>query len=307
MSNESQDSFFSVDSDQLDQLAKLAAAGNEVASLVASYLKTPYPANPAGFQTAIRDAGCKLAAMYDSSFYSQPILSPYRGSFSSNYRAPYSRLLDQAGVVGQIWPGEFMGIPNYPGPLASMLVLGALGAGTGQLTGKAIDKLRGEEDPGLRRRLAIAGGILGTLPGAVMIGMNRGAGKHWLTGNTHALESFRSKSSAMKTAYAIPVERVHEMLWEDPSVAQRIPVSIAAGTSALVEGASRTSMDPDGLPIVTPNDIGRIAAGMGTGYLSGLAVGKVLGGLFGVSDRSQRILRQSGAAAGLLRAVFPAT
>lgn len=221
----------------------------------------------------------------------------------------HSKTLDQLGVLSQLWSGTIGGVPNRPGPLSSMLVLGSLGAATGNLAGRVLGHNQVFDKKRARRMGTLIGGGLGMLPGLGYMAINHAAGQSPLHGRV--LDTQRLPG--IKTSYVdplmfsrpdlIPVERMQQMIWEDPRVAGRLPVSVAAATSALVEGASRQR--PRAFPYVTPTEIARMAMGMGAGYTGGLLAGKALGALFGVSDQAQQVLRNTGAAAGVIKSFIP--
>jgi hypothetical protein len=221
----------------------------------------------------------------------------------------HSTLLDRLGVISQFWDGEIAGIPNRPGPLSSMLVLGSLGAATGNIAGRIAGRTNMFDRKRAKRMGTLIGGGLGLLPGLGYAYMNYAAGKPPLSGDVLNMP----RLEGIKTSYVdplmfsrpdlIPVERMQQMIWEDPRVAGRLPVSVAAAASALVEGASRQR--PRAFPYVTPTEIARMAMGMGAGYTGGMLAGKALGALFGVSDQSQQVLRETGAAAGVIRSFIP--
>lgn len=296
---------------QARQWADMADRGNVVAKVAYDLSRSPYPMGSDGYQRAVREAGESLYRLTDKSNAAAPgILLPEANQRWMNIgkdRSPYSQLLDQAGRVAQIWPSEGRGIPNAPGPLATMLTLGALGAVGGRVGAKGWNRLTGQSNPSLVNQATVIGGLAGTVPGLFSSAVNYYAGESPLFGKVMATGRKQGSESVFtKHGFtAIPVEGVHEMVFNDPSVSRRLPPSIAAATSALVEGANRTSPFSRDMPFVTPMDIGRMAVGMGSGYASGVVVGRVLGGIFGVSDSSQKILRNSGAVAGLIRAVVP--
>lgn len=221
----------------------------------------------------------------------------------------HSTTLDRLGVISQLWDGEIAGVPNRPGPLSSMLVLGSLGAATGNIAGRIAGRSDIFDKKRARRMGTLIGGGLGLLPGLGYAYMNYAAGKSPLHGDVLNMP----RLEGIKTSYVdplmfsrpdlIPVERMQQMIWEDPRVAGRLPVSVAAATSALVEGASRQR--PREFPYVTPTEIARMAMGMGAGYTGGMLAGKALGALFGVSDQAQQVLRNTGAAAGVIRSFIP--
>jgi hypothetical protein len=277
------------------ELISLAKQGNSVAELVNNLLATPYPETPLGYKLAL-DAGFSGAEALLSQAKQSPLpLSLTTGPASSRY----SSLLNQAGIVGQIWPGKILGVQNTPGPLASMVTLGLLGAGLGHVGGSALDRFTGE-NLDRKRKLRRLGAAVGMIPGVMYAAANVAGGKPMFSGR---IMNLPHKYAYVKTAMVIPTERLQDMIWNDPYVANRLPLHMTAQTSALIEGASRTANNE--LPVVTPGDVANMAVGLGSGYASGLVVGKTLGALFGVSDRSQEILRRSGAAAGLIRSVVP--
>lgn len=297
--------------DLVDQLIKLGdTQDNWVANAVVDLLTREYPNSSIGYRTAIDDATEKVANLVDDAAnYVSPLdrFSDGRDVFAPRMRPgqQYSSLINQAGIVGQIWPGTIMGVPNRPGPLASMLVLGMLGAGAGRIAGGAINRLAGGHAPGLPNRMTLYGGLAGTVPGLLSAIANAHAGQSPLTGQAMAAGKIKTSAFGYRPLQMIPVEGVHDMVWNDPNVAPDLPPSIAAAASAIAEGASRIGNKQTSVPFVTPMDVGRLAVGMGAGYASGLIAGKALGALFGVSDQAQTVLRRSGAAAGLIRAVVP--
>lgn len=97
---------------------------------------------------------------------------------------------------------------------------------------------------------------------------------------------------------SIPVDRFNRVVWEDPLT----PVPIRAATVGLTEGASQLQ---GGSPIVSPLDVARLAVGMGSGSLSGLLTGRVLGALAGLTPQAQDQLQQAGIWSGILRTVIP--
>lgn len=96
----------------------------------------------------------------------------------------------------------------------------------------------------------------------------------------------------------IPADHFSEVVWQDPNT----PVPVRAATTGLVDSASALRR---GARLVSPADIGRVAVGMGSGYASGLLVGKTLGALAGLRPESQKKLQQAGTWAGLLSNLMP--
>jgi len=100
----------------------------------------------------------------------------------------------------------------------------------------------------------------------------------------------------------IPVEEVTHTTMYDPRVAQRLSAPVQAVTNSVVQGASHLG---GGTRFITPMDMGRITAGMGSGYLSGLIVGKVLSALTGMPETTQSRLKSTGMWAGMLANTAP--
>lgn len=103
--------------------------------------------------------------------------------------------------------------------------------------------------------------------------------------------------------YPIPVDQFNRVIWNDLSTAGGYtPPHLAAATTGLLQAAS---LSQGGANFVTPMDIARIGIGMGSGYMSGLAVGKTLGALAGLRPEAQQSLQQAGTWAGLLSNIVP--
>jgi hypothetical protein len=95
-------------------------------------------------------------------------------------KVAYSPTLRRVGEYLNFFPGKYPGgIPNWPGPIQSMLTSGLVGAGLGYGAGWLGEKLlpdrwrRGK----LRRLLAVIGGGVGALPGALWTYTNVARGK----------------------------------------------------------------------------------------------------------------------------------
>lgn len=271
----------------LNDLRKLADQGNYLAELLVPLHETEYQDDKDGYKLAI-DHGRQIM----DKLAQEP--------------TQLGKIIRKGLEVGQLVPGKLA--PLGPGPMSSAMVLGSLGVGAGHLGASLVNKLRGSNERDserLKRTSRILGGLAGLVPAAGLVAMNAAGGKNPL-GNTNWMFKPASETVYEKVSSVIPVDIFQEMIWNDPDVAHRLPTSMTGAASALIEGAQRTgSSRSTGLPFVTPVDVARMAVGLGSGYASGLLVGKALGGLFGVSDQSQKILRQSGAAAGLLRSVVP--
>lgn len=313
------------------ELDKLAAQGNSVALSVQALLSTDFPSTEEGYRSAF-----KMAFVANDPATSQlPVPNPGSNvsmgrsntiadqaqakQMAADMQNPIKNrnivpnAMREAAELAQVYPGNipYTRIANLPGPLASAALLGSLGAGAGYVGSKAFNWLRGSNKRNsdrLARTASITGGLLGLTPAAIMMLMNKGGGKPLLSNSSWMFKkgNYEDEPVFSKSASVIPVDTFQEMIWNDADITHRLPTSIIGASSALIEGAQRTGTGRShGLPFVTPVDVARMAVGLGSGYASGMLVGKALGGLFGVSDQSQKILRQSGAAAGLLRAVVP--
>lgn len=101
----------------------------------------------------------------------------------------------------------------------------------------------------------------------------------------------------------IPVDRFNRVVWNDLSTAGgSTPPQIAAATTGVVQAAS---LSQGGVNWITPMDVARIGLGAGSGYTSGLLVGKTLGVLAGLRPEAQKSLQQAGVWAGVLSNVLP--
>lgn len=252
-----------------------------------------------------------------------------------------TRLLELMQIVPYT-PGK--GIPNRASPLAGMLVGGMTGAGLGYGLGWVGEKLMPDawEDGRLRKNLAMLGAGAGA---AIPAGrglwnvthgrsfndmtmyqpgysaenarramdivennklpeMRRDAGVDAASG---AITSATKSAEDTTGLYGAPFdpEEFNEMLWQDTRIANRLPNNYQAAVSGLVTGAANLPNKSGPSSFVTPMDMARMTAGMGTGYMSGLFVGKVLGGLLGLPESTQETLKNTGMYAGLLRSVIP--
>ena len=96
----------------------------------------------------------------------------------------------------------------------------------------------------------------------------------------------------------IDADRFNSAVWQD----QRTPVAMRTATSGLVGGAQALR---GGVNWVSPADVARIAVGMGSGYASGMLVGKALGALAGLRPEAQQSLQSAGTWAGFISNVVP--
>jgi len=238
-------------------------------------------------------------------------------------------------------PGTYPGgIPNSPGPLRSMLVGGLAGAGVGYLGGALAERVLPDtwERRRLRRTLAAIGGLAGATPGAMWGLVNKSDGRDFndsslfqqsgykpepkigdipidsgLIDTVHFADKVSEYHEYIKSAnlfpnsglgYSpIPVDEFNRVIWQEPRVSSLLSPPVQAAASGLVSGAA--ALGGRQARFVTPFDIGRIAAGMGTGYLSGALVGKGLGLLMGMPRQTQEKLKNTGMMAGIIANLVP--
>lgn len=229
-------------------------------------------------------------------------------------------------------------IPGAPNAMIGTLTGGLLGAGLGYGAGWLGEKLMPEkwERGKLRRTLAILGGIGGAAPGLIGMYSNVDAGRPFYQnapepppGQNISGLSPRDRFQKVKgwggdypdpDAYktwdaehykqsaltgwkpgdwpAINVPDFARRVWDDPLLRppeQAAAVGLVSGASALRGGAN----------LISPMDVARMTAGMGTGYLSGALIGKVFGALTGMPGSTQDRLRNAGLWAGLISNIIP--
>lgn len=240
------------------------------------------------------------------------------------------------GVYLQLDKGQMFGsIPSQPQPLLAMLAGGLAGAGLGYGLGALGETVL----PGswqrrkLRRTLGLAGGLAGMSPGLAwgltnLLAKRKFNDPHYAEGSREYKfepwmdEAFgpvkASVDAALKAAAASPmadmtglnampvidVNRWNQLIWNDPRVAIPLTPLQQTAASGLITGAASLPGKP-ATRLVSPIDVGRMAAGMGSGYLSGVLVGKALGTLLGMPDDTQNRLRNTGAMAGLIANIVP--
>ena len=197
-----------------------------------------------------------------------------------------------------------------PRPIASALAGGLLGAGLGYAGGGLAEWLMpGTFSRGAAKtRGALLGAILGSTPGNMGIIGNHLQGKsifdkaaslqktcELVLGDDYPAESIQKEAALIFKP--IQVDQFNEAIWRDPNT----PPPIQAMTCGLVSGAGTIRNSE----LISPVDITRMAAGMGSGYASATLVGKTLGVLAGLSPDAQKALQQAGLWSGFLQSVVP--
>lgn len=243
----------------------------------------------------------------------------------------HSELLRGVTDLAMLTPGPVNQPLGGPRPLAATLAGGLLGGGLGYLGGAAAEAIGGDRflrRNGLRKTMALIGGLAGAVPGGIWAGRN--LARYGATGpffHDTQLENFDPVKEAAALEYLLPdcvadpdfvkagfagggfendaltkpidVDAFGRVIWskDDPYTS----ASLRAATMGIVDGAS---MLRDNSPTVRMSDMARIAAGMGSGYLAGTTAG-VLGSLAGLSSEAQSRLQEAGIWTGILKAVVP--
>lgn len=189
-----------------------------------------------------------------------------------------------------------------PTPLASMLAGAVLGGGAGYLGASAAGMVlpRHWDKKRLRRNAAMFGALVGTAPGLEWGALNRFADEPFNS------DAFLKESSLSGLFDTVDVNQFNHTVWNDPRVANRMNPPTQALLTGFVTGAANLPGKRTSTSIVTPFDMGRMAVGMGSGYLSGALVGKALGALTGMPDSAQDRLKSVGLWAGIAKSLVPA-
>ncbi len=207
-------------------------------------------------------------------------------------------------------------IPGAPNPLIGTLAGGLLGAGLGYGGGYLAEMVLPEEweKNRLRHTMALLGGAAGAAPGALWMASRHQQGRSpFTTDPSPAAGSLEDLSQLTKSAFdsgtgynaewpSIDVPQFHAAIWNDERVSRRLSPATRAAATGLVQGASAMR---GGTRFVTPMDMARLTAGMGTGYLSGALIGKALGALTGMPAKTQNRLRNTGVWAGIIANMIP--
>lgn len=220
-----------------------------------------------------------------------------------------------------------------PRPISSMLVGSLAGAGLGYLGGSVVEGLTDRLEKGrLRKTLAILGAGLGAAPGAIWgaSNMHEFGPRGLLSDSNNKIDwtfpgyNFPKKSAAMLLPDCLPtpefIKAGQMFAAVDPAVLgkpiptddfgrviwsindRETPFATRAAAVGLLDAASMQSGHSS---IISPADVARVAMGMGSGYMSGLFVGKTLGALAGLKPETQKTLQQAGTWAGMLNTVVP--
>jgi len=249
-------------------------------------------------------------------------------------KTAYSTFVNTLGQLTNHLPGRIADfVPGDPSPLTAMLTSGLLGAGLGYGGGY----LMGSVLPGWnKKRLAATGAVLGGLtgaaPGAVWGWVNSKHNKPLTSGwpivpdkpaRIDPTWEFEEDLPDTKAAAwdnddtgaggmfppPIPVPALRDTLYYDPNVAFAVNPATRNAAMSLVDTAAflaeSREQDPQRSSMVTMGDLGRLTAGMGTGYVAGALFGKALGSIFGLPQKAQDILKTTGVVAGVINALTP--
>lgn len=226
-------------------------------------------------------------------------------------------------------PGKYPGgLPSKPSPVAAMLSSGLLGAGLGYGAGWLGSRfLPNDWDrERLPRTLSIVGGLLGAAPGAVWAIANKANDKSVFSSwpmqtpitfdkASEALGDLPPGRYANKIAEfsegggaaglpPVDVDEFNRTIWADGSVANALnPTTKTLATQ--VVGAAREMPGGVASGLVTPHQMGTLAAGMGSGYATGALAGATLGYLTGMSPKAKDTLKRTGMWAGVVNALVP--
>jgi hypothetical protein len=225
-------------------------------------------------------------------------------------------------------PGKILGADSSPlvNTLAGAALTGATGYGLGWL-GEHVLPDKYFEKGKLRRTLGLLGAGVGAIPGVLQAVDNTVQGRNpvapWpppspttdvdpvltkanaalaeLFDDDKAAEDDGPQAEAGALDHAPVIERDHfnRVLWSDPMT----PVPDRAAAVGLVEAAGLARGDS---PLISPYDVARIAVGAGSGYVSGLIVGRTLGALAGLRPETQESLQRAGTWAGIIKGIVPA-
>lgn len=230
-------------------------------------------------------------------------------------------------------------VPGLQSPMGAMLTSGLVGAGLGYGGGMLAEQMLPEEweRKKLRRTMAILGGLGLAAPAAAWAGVNAANDKSVLDGwpldtghvenrapdpprhydpifspeNSPVAKFTRKLAAAFESETGVSSEPLinvnafNQTIWGDPRVTHRMSPVLQAAGSGLVTGAATLAGSGRPATFITPWDVGRMAAGMGSGYASGELVGRALGILTGMPQSTQDRLKQTGMWAGVVNTMLP--
>lgn len=227
---------------------------------------------------------------------------------------PVTRVAGPIAQLTNIAPSWWNKPIGGPTPLAATLAGGMLGAGGGYLAGRLGEAFLPQSvlDRGkLRRMGAIFGGMVGSSPGLFLgaegMKMRPADGKSdwraWIEPNPLVNTEMPAKAAdwGNQTGASlgeVPVDAFNRAVLSDPFLTPQLQ----AATVGLVSSAD-TMRGNSG--IIGPQDLVRVAVGMGAGLSQAYLGGKVLGALAGLTPDAQQKLQQMGMFAGALKAVVP--
>ncbi len=212
----------------------------------------------------------------------------------------------------------------FGGPTAlTNTITGALiGGGLGYGGGKLMEMLSPEkyvERGRLSKNLALAGAVLGGMPGMLQGAGNAGINSR--AGDPRLYRSFMQPSEAQKVAPnetalrkhilgkeaaagmsgfgddrlgTINVDRFNNVIWHDPYS----PPAVNAAAAGIVSGVQQQY---GGASVLTPRHFIKGLAAAGVDYATATVAGGVLGALGGLKPEAQQTLQQMGLWSGLIR------
>lgn len=221
---------------------------------------------------------------------------------------------------------DVFGLPSEPNPVVSMLLGGLAGGGLGYAGSSLVSRFLPPDwkKDRLKRTSSIVGALAGAAPGAALAGINMTAGlapwsdEMFKVSYSKIIEDLdvhvddRLKDAYYKAAafgsglgpIGVPVDDFNRVVWGDRRVSDLLQLPEKAAITGLVSGASQMPGKRNS-SLVTPYDIGMMAAGMGSGYVSGALVGKGLSALMGAPPSVQDDLKNKGVWAGAIKAMLP--
>lgn len=217
-------------------------------------------------------------------------------------KAPESPLADSLHTIGKITgyaDTPVAGI-NIPGGAArGFLTTTGLGIGGGYLASKLINLIRGDDDPEAEsdrtKNWMLVGGIGAALPAALISLAGYTASKNEKAASVHTKSIMtgllkRAGYTDWMLRPVVPVEQTAWYLLGDPVMT---PDQKGTAIGILMHAADN---QPEGH--LSVSDLIRGAVGAGLGYATATAVGKAMGGLFGMSPGMKNMLSSTGAIGG---------